>query len=162
MTTTRMTTRLPTALADALAARAKANHRSVNSELIATLEAALSGTPARTQDPACCPYCRRNNGERHMADCPTQRQGKRVAHQVGTQVHELMADLYEREANTMAALKLCVESLDQLLPYLGKVPADVGLLNEALVAARPILAKYATPTVGMFVLDETTPINGTL
>lgn len=46
MTTTRMTTRLPTALADALAARAKANHRSVNSELIATLEAALSGTPA--------------------------------------------------------------------------------------------------------------------
>jgi hypothetical protein len=78
MTTTRMTTRLPTALADALAARAKANHRSVNSELIATLEAALSGTPARAQDPDCCPYCRRNNGERHMADCPTQRQGKSV------------------------------------------------------------------------------------
>ena len=78
MTTTRMTTRLPTALADALAARAKANHRSVNSELIATLEEVMSDIRARTQDPAYCPYCRRNNGERHMADCPTQRQGKSV------------------------------------------------------------------------------------
>lgn len=37
------------------------------------------------------------------------------------------------------ALRLCVASLDQLLPYLAKVPADVGLLNEALVAARPLL-----------------------
>ena len=41
---TRMTTRLPNALADALTARAKANHRSVNGELLAILEAALSGT----------------------------------------------------------------------------------------------------------------------
>jgi hypothetical protein len=55
MTTTRMTTRLPTALADALAARAKANHRSVNSELIATLEEVMSGTPAKAQDPTCRP-----------------------------------------------------------------------------------------------------------
>ena len=45
MTQTRMTTRLPTTLADALTTRAKANHRSVNSELIAILEAAISGTP---------------------------------------------------------------------------------------------------------------------
>jgi hypothetical protein len=37
------------------------------------------------------------------------------------------------------ALALCVASLDQLLPYLGHVPADVGLLNDALVAARPVL-----------------------
>jgi hypothetical protein len=37
------------------------------------------------------------------------------------------------------ALALCVESLDQLLPYLSKVPADVGLLNNALMAARPLL-----------------------
>ena len=37
------------------------------------------------------------------------------------------------------ALRLCVESLDQLLPYLAKVPADVGLLNDALMAARPLL-----------------------
>ena len=37
------------------------------------------------------------------------------------------------------ALRLCVESLDQLMPYLAKVPADVGLLNDALVAARPLL-----------------------
>jgi len=38
-----------------------------------------------------------------------------------------------------AALAKCVASLDQLLPYLAKVPADVGLLNDALVAARPLL-----------------------
>lgn len=37
------------------------------------------------------------------------------------------------------ALRLCVASLDQLLPYLAKVPADVGLLNGALMAARPLL-----------------------
>lgn len=42
------------------------------------------------------------------------------------------------------ALALCVESLDQLLPYLGKVPADIGLLNDALVSARPTLAAYHT------------------
>lgn len=38
-----------------------------------------------------------------------------------------------------AALAKCVASLDQLLPYLAKVPADVGLLNDALMAARPLL-----------------------
>lgn len=37
------------------------------------------------------------------------------------------------------ALTKCVASLDQLLPYLAKVPADVGLLNDALMAARPLL-----------------------
>lgn len=37
----------------------------------------------------------------------------------------------------------CVASLDQLLPYLAKVPADVGLLNDALVAARPLLEQPA-------------------
>lgn len=39
------------------------------------------------------------------------------------------------------ALALCVQSLDQLLPYLGHVPADVGLLNDALMAARPALSE---------------------
>ena len=43
------------------------------------------------------------------------------------------------------ALRLCVESLDQLLPYLAKVPADVGLLNDALVAARPLLKQEPAP-----------------
>jgi plasmid stability protein len=42
---TRMTTRLPEHLAQALAARAQANHRSINGELCAILEAAISGTP---------------------------------------------------------------------------------------------------------------------
>lgn len=50
-------------------------------------------------------------------------------------------------ADQLAALKLCVASLDQLLPYLGKVPADVGLINEALMAARPLIAdKEGSPS----------------
>ena len=47
--------------------------------------------------------------------------------------------LRQRHQSMRAALDLCVASLDQLLPHLGKVPADVGLLNEALCAARPLL-----------------------
>ena len=40
-----------------------------------------------------------------------------------------------------------VASLDQLLPYLGKIPADVGLLNDALVAARPLLEQNTNKEV---------------
>lgn len=47
--------------------------------------------------------------------------------------------LRQRHKSVIAALDLCVASLDQLLPHLGKVPADVGLLNKALCAARPLL-----------------------
>jgi plasmid stability protein len=45
-----MTTRLPDALQTALAARAEANHRSANAELVAILTQALSGTPAQAND----------------------------------------------------------------------------------------------------------------
>lgn len=47
--------------------------------------------------------------------------------------------LRQRHKAMREALDLCVASLDQLLPHLGKVPADIGLLNEALCAARPLL-----------------------
>ena len=159
MTQTRMTTRLSTALAEALATRAEANHRSVNGELCAILQAALSGTP----EPRVCPYCSKPEGGMHHPDCHTQRKGK-SASQIGTQIHMELSAAYAREANATAALKLCVESMDQLLPYLSKVLADVGLLNEALVAARPVLKRaeareQAAPMT--MVLDETTPINGT-
>ncbi|WP_313211977.1 hypothetical protein [Stutzerimonas nitrititolerans] len=40
----------------------------------------------------------------------------------------------------LEALRLCVASLDQLLPYLAKVPTDIGLLNGALIAGRAALA----------------------
>lgn len=49
------------------------------------------------------------------------------------------ARLTEENERLRQALGLCVASLDQLLPHLGKVPADVGLLNEALCSARPLL-----------------------
>ncbi|MDH1236511.1 hypothetical protein [Stutzerimonas stutzeri] len=42
------------------------------------------------------------------------------------------------------ALTLCVASLDQLLPYLAEVPADIKLLNYALMTARPLLQSHAT------------------
>ena len=38
------------------------------------------------------------------------------------------------------ALEKTIASLDQLLPYLGKVPADIGLLNDALISGRAALA----------------------
>lgn len=44
-----------------------------------------------------------------------------------------------KECELAQALDLAVRSLDQLVPYLGKVPADVGLLNEALMAGRKAL-----------------------
>lgn len=43
------------------------------------------------------------------------------------------------ESKTLEALRKCVASLDQLLPYLAKVPADIGLLSDALATARPLL-----------------------
>jgi hypothetical protein len=55
---------------------------------------------------------------------------------------ENLADLFMQAPALLDALKLCVESLDQLLPYLAKTPADVGLLNEALCAARPLLTHF--------------------
>ena len=51
------------------------------------------------------------------------------------------------DAGLIEALALCVKSLDQLLPYLGKVPADIGLLNDALMAARPALAAHSAKGV---------------
>lgn len=53
-----------------------------------------------------------------------------VFRQLGTQI-----DLVE-------PLRLCVASLDQLLPHLAKVPADIGLLNDALVSARAALTAF--------------------
>lgn len=55
---------------------------------------------------------------------------------------ENLADLFMQAPALLEALKLTVASLDQLLPFLGKVPADVGLLNEALCAARPLLTHF--------------------
>lgn len=51
------------------------------------------------------------------------------------------ARLMEENERLRKALGLCVASLDQLLPHMGKVPADVGLLNAALCASRPLLEK---------------------
>ncbi|MDR8014073.1 hypothetical protein [Ectopseudomonas guguanensis] len=44
-----------------------------------------------------------------------------------------------KESELANALGLAIRSLDQLVPYLAKVPADVGLLNQALMAGRKAL-----------------------
>jgi|GEM_PF-3229704 len=44
------------------------------------------------------------------------------------------------QSGLLEALTKCVASLDQLLPYLAKVPADTGLLNDALISARAALS----------------------
>lgn len=54
---------------------------------------------------------------------------------------EELAQHRQQAGKLVGALGLTVLALDQLLPYLSKVPADVGLINEALVAARPLLEK---------------------
>jgi maleate cis-trans isomerase len=55
---------------------------------------------------------------------------------------ENLAHLITKSPAILEALKLTVESLDQLLPYMDKVPADIGLLNSALCAARPLLTHF--------------------
>lgn len=54
---------------------------------------------------------------------------------------DILAQHRQQAGKLVGALGLTVLALDQLLPYLSKVPADVGLINEALVAARPLLEK---------------------
>lgn len=57
------------------------------------------------------------------------------------QHRRILAQHRQQAGKLVEALGLTVLALDQLLPYLSKVPADVGLINEALVAARPLLEK---------------------
>ena len=37
------------------------------------------------------------------------------------------------------ALALCVRAIDNLLPGAAHIPADIGLINEALLKARPLV-----------------------
>lgn len=59
--------------------------------------------------------------------------------------HELRQLAETRCAELEQALALCVASLDQQLPFAAKAPVDIGLLNEALCAARPLLVKAEQP-----------------
>jgi hypothetical protein len=40
------------------------------------------------------------------------------------------------------ALDMAVELIDSLLPQMGRVSVDVGLLNDTLIKARPLLAQF--------------------
>lgn len=38
-----------------------------------------------------------------------------------------------------AAVGQCVRAIDQLLPGMRHIPCDVGLINQALITARPLI-----------------------
>lgn len=42
-----------------------------------------------------------------------------------------------------SALAMCVAAIDQLLPGAKHIPCDVGLINQALIAARPLIEENA-------------------
>ena len=47
----------------------------------------------------------------------------------------------DQPAELQNALALCVKAIDSLLPHIGRIPADIGLINDALCAARPLLVR---------------------
>lgn len=49
-----------------------------------------------------------------------------------------LARLAGEYSELQAALALCVQAIDNLLPGAAKIPCDVGLINEALIKARPL------------------------
>ena len=49
---------------------------------------------------------------------------------------------YEERNKLQAALELAVRAIDELLPGMTKIPCDVGLINEALIKARPLTREY--------------------
>ncbi len=52
---------------------------------------------------------------------------------------EDMARLAGEYSQLEQALALCVKAIDNLLPGAPKIPCDVGLINAALMTARPLV-----------------------
>ena len=50
-----------------------------------------------------------------------------------------MAHLAGEYSELEQALALCVRAIDNLLPGARHIPADIGLINEALLKARPLV-----------------------
>lgn len=46
---------------------------------------------------------------------------------------------YAARDELQEALALCVKAIDHLLPGAKHIPCDVGLINQALIAARPLI-----------------------
>lgn len=46
--------------------------------------------------------------------------------------------LHAKCQELQATLGMCVKAIDELLPGMAKIPCDVGLINEALIKARPL------------------------
>ena len=52
---------------------------------------------------------------------------------------ENMARLAGEYSKLEQALALCVRAIDNLLPGAAHIPADIGLINKALLKARPLV-----------------------
>lgn len=50
-----------------------------------------------------------------------------------------MAHLAGEYSQLEDALRLCVKAIDNLLPGAAHIPADIGLINTALIKARPLV-----------------------
>lgn len=67
-----------------------------------------------------------------IADAPEVRQ-------LYDELCEDMARLAGEYSEVEQALALCVKAIDNLLPGAPKIPCDVGLINAALMTARPLV-----------------------
>lgn len=72
-----------------------------------------------------------NNRQRDIAN------GELIA--MGPSVRDEFRALHANHRELQAALALCVQAIDELLPGMPKIPCDVGLINEALIKARPLV-----------------------
>lgn len=50
-----------------------------------------------------------------------------------------MTELEKQNAELRDALASCVKLIDSLLPQMGNLVIDIGLLNDTLLKARPLL-----------------------
>lgn len=80
----------------------------------------------------------RANGEL-IAQAPELNRQLTVADAAITALTEALADDAVYRQRLEAALAQCVAAIDQLLPGMRHIACDVGLINTALIAARPLV-----------------------
>ena len=67
------------------------------------------------------------------------RQIARIWHTSNHERDHTNGELIAQAPAMQEALALCVAAIDTLLPGARHIPADIGLINEALMKARPLL-----------------------
>lgn len=60
-------------------------------------------------------------------------------------MHTVASNEAKARTELEEALALCVAAIDQLLPGAKHIPCDVGLINQALITARPLIEESHDP-----------------